>query len=260
LTTTRRVPALQRRPAFRATVRALAAMGGWVVPQRLVLPVQLTLQSNTRPVVFLLALTAGAAAIPAIGLSTFESWTSFTLSGEFRYLDNDALRAGVRSSHYEDRLSRVDRVRVWPMIDTFVQGGGYVPLFLPYFPFRDNPVLDRLCPGGASPGDAECVKRLWEVRLNGRVVPLDGFLATERADLRMLGLCGLVPLHDVAPGTQRLTVAWTPAADEADGPLDDRYGFARVEFGIPFLFAPGYELELDAETGRTPGAGLATPE
>jgi hypothetical protein len=252
----KRVPSLQRSPAFRKAVRGLAAGGGWVAPQRLILPVQLTLQSNTRPVIFVAVLTMGMLAIPLIGSAALESWTTFSLSNQFRYVDEAALRGGIRSSHYEDRLSSIDRVRAWPIIDTFVQGGGYVPIFLPYFPLRDNPALDRLCDGADRPRDSECLKLLWEVRLNGQDVSLAGFLPAERADLRMMGLSGLIPLDDVAPGMHRLTVSWGSSLDPQDRPFDHRYANAQAEFAIPFLFAPGYELELDGETGRTPAAAV----
>lgn len=248
----RRRPRLTARPAFRRLVGALGTLNGFILPQRLILPVQLTLQSNTRPLVFLLSLALGVFLIVAIGQIRYAGWTNFTLSGEFRFLDQKALREGLRSSHYLDMRSPLDRVRPWPMIPSFRQQSGFVELFIPYQPLRDNPMLEALCADELTKADGACLKRLWSVQLNGEPVSLDGFMATERADLRMLGLTGFVPLGNIAPGLQQISVVWNPLGDSTAGRLDDRYADVQMDFSIPFLFAPDFEKELDEETGRTP--------
>lgn len=245
---------LQGNAGFRLLVSGLARAYGWLFPQRLLLPVQLTLQSNTRPLLFLAALTVGVITIVIVGQYSYARATNFTISGEFVYLGNDHLEGKVfRSGHYEDMRENRDRFRAWPTIPSFEQRGSHLRLFLPYQPLRDNLVLDRLCPGDDAALGASCLLRIWSVALNGEPVDTSQFLAGERLDLRMRGLVGAVPLHDVEPGLQTLEVTWNPAAMPEDLPLDDRYVAVRQVYSIPFLFTPDYERELDSATGRTPG-------
>lgn len=249
-----RVPRLQRSAAFRLLVSGLARAYGWLFPQRLMLPVQLTLQSNTRPLLFLAALTVGVITIVMVGQISFARATNFTLSPEFVYLGDDHLEGmAFRSSYYEDMREGRDRLNAWPTIPSFEQRGSYLRVFLPYQPLRDNLVLDRLCPGDDAALGAACLQRIWSVTLNGEPVDTGGFLAGERRDLRMRGLVGAVPLHDLQPGLQVLELTWNPMARPDDLPLDDRYRAAQRVYQVPFLFTPDYERELDPATGRTSG-------
>jgi hypothetical protein len=251
----RRWPALVRSSGYAVLVRGISIINGLLLPQRLILPVQLTLQSNTRPLVFVFMLFLGVGAIVFLGNLRLAGWTSFTLSSEFRYLDGDAVRSGLRSTHYEDRRSPLDRMRPWPMIPTFRQHSGFVEVFLPYQPLRDNLILDQLCADSSFADDrvqgAECLKLIWAVELNGRPVTTDDFLPSERVDLGMLGLTGIVPLRNIAPGLQQLRILWNPLGADG-GPVDDRYEEASFEYSIPFLFSPDFEQGLDDITGLTP--------
>lgn len=252
-----RRPTLQRVGWFRNLLGGLARVNGWLVPQRLILPVQLTLQSNTRPVLFIFILTLAVITIVMIGQLSYARATQFTLSDQFRYLDSTQLRGVTfRSSHYEDMRDGRDRLRAWPSIPTFEQRGSHVRLFLPYRPLRDNLLLERLCPGADAALGADCLKRMWSVSLNGEPVEMAGFLAAERLDLRMRGLIGTVPLRGIAPGMQVLTVVWNPSAEEDDVPIDDRYSSARLGYDIPFAFVPDYERELEAPDNRQPPADM----
>jgi len=250
----RRRPRLAARPVFRRLVGALGTLNGFILPQRLILPVQLTLQSNTRPLVFLLSLALGVFLIVAIGQIRYAGWTHFSLSGEFRFLSDEALSGGRRSGHYQDMRSPLDRLRPWPMIPSYRQQGGFVEWFIPYQPLRDNPMLELLCAEATAKADGACLKQLWAAELNGEPVALDTFMPTERADLRMLGLTGLVLLAGIAPGLQQLSIVWNPLGDTGTTRIDDRYAAPKMEFPIPFLFMPNFEGGLDAETGRTPAA------
>lgn len=138
-----RIPALQRAAWFRWLVAAIGRIQGWLFPQRLLLPVQLTLQSNTRPIVFLFLFT-----LAVLGQFSYARSTNFTISGEFRYLGDEHLQGpAFNSGYYEDMRESRDRLRARPMIPTFEQRGSHVRLFLPYQPIRDNLLLDQLCPG-----------------------------------------------------------------------------------------------------------------
>ena len=242
----RRVPGIQNSRSFAGLVGALRWLSSLAFPQRLVLPVQLTLQSNTRPVLFFIGLVVAMFAILTIGNFQVIAWRDFTVSNEFVYLDDEAVEGSFRSVYYEDMPSPMNRHRPWPRIPSFTQAGSHLRLFLPYHPIRDNLMLDRLCTeteAEASP--VTCLRRLWSVSLNGQLQPLDGFVAAERGDLSMRGLIGLVPVGQLTPGMHTLTVVWNPSAAGTSAAVDDRYDRASSEFDIPFALIPGVEQGLE---------------
>lgn len=252
-----RVKVLRDSSVFRGVIAVLRAISGFAYPQRLVLPVQLTLQSNTRPLVFFVATTLAVTGIITVGQFRSAGWQNFTISAEFTYMTNDHVRAGFRSAHYEDLNSPKDRLRPWPRISSFVQSGSAIQLFLPYHPLRDNLVLQALCgdPGSldrTSDGSLDvsldeslnCLRRLWTVRINNQDIPMTGFFAAERSDLGMRGLLGVVPIEALSPGVHRLEITWSPNLDEELAEIDDRYPEGDRVYRIPFSFSPGYERAL----------------
>lgn len=240
-----RVPRIRENRLFAALVGFLRRIAALAYPQRLVLPVQLTLQSNTRPLAFLVALLVSIIVIVTVGNARTAAWRNFTLSGQFTYLDTALVQGGLRSTYYEDMPSPLDSLRGWPRVDSFNQGGSFVRLFLPYQPLRDNLVLDQLC-GSAedAPDSVECLRELWTVSIDDQPVPMAEFLPAERADLGMRGLLGLVPLAGLEPGLRRIKVVWNPAAAEAAS-IDDRYAQFNNTYVIPIAFSPDFELSLD---------------
>ena len=241
-----RVPRLRDSRSFAGLVRFLRRVAGLAYPRRLVLPVQLTLQSNTRPIVFVVALAIAIVIIVAVGNIRAAAWQNFTLSGEFTYLDTDQVQAGFRSTYYEDMASPMDRIRGWPRVDSFEQNGSFVRLFLPYQPLRDNLVLDQLCGSAEEAQDpVACLRQLWSVTIDGTSVSLADFEAAQRADLAMRGLIGLVPLAGLEPGLQRIEVVWNPSSSGEAAPLDDRYTAASITYVIPIAFAPDFEMPLE---------------
>ncbi len=248
-------PGLRQRSGFRRLIEFMVRFTGVVLPQRLVLPVQLTLQSNTRPIVFLFLFMLGVFFIGAIGNFSVQAAQRFSMSGEFTYLATPDLGDGFRSSFYEDARSPRDRFRPWPMIPSFEQQSGHVRLFLPYWPLRDNLILDRLCSVNdtdePSLARVDCLRRLWSVSFNDQPVDMADFMPTERMDLRMLGLTGAIPLYSITPGIHRIQVTWNPESDADALPVDDRYMESSFSFSIPFLFSPDYEIEIDEDNRLT---------
>lgn len=241
-----RVPRFRESRIFASLIRFLRRIAGLAYPQRLVLPVQLTLQSNTRPIVFFVALAISVVIIVAIGNTRAAAWRNFTLSGEFTYLDTAQVQAGFRSTYYEDMASPRDRLRAWPRIDSFNQKGSFVRLFLPYQPLRDNLLLDHLCGSAEEAQDrVACLRQLWAVSIDGRPLSMEGFETAERADLGMRGLVGLIPLDGLEPGLRRIEVVWNPNAAEDAAPLDDRYTQISSTYVIPIAFAPDFEMALN---------------
>ena len=241
-----RVTRLRDNRIFSGLVRFLRRIAGLAYPQRLVLPVQLTLQSNTRPVAFFIALILSMIIIVAVGGTRAAAWRNFTLSGEFTYLDTAQVQEGFRSTYYEDMPSPLDRIRGYPRVDSFNQSGSFVRLFLPYYPVRDNLVLDQLC-GSAekTPDRVACLRQLWTVSVEGTPVPMADFQSAERADLAMLGLIGLVPLAGLEPGLRRIEVVWNPSAAGETAPLDDRYIQVSSRYVLLIAFSPNFEMSLD---------------
>jgi hypothetical protein len=231
-----RFPSLAERPAFRAVVHGLIRANTWIWPQRLILPVQLTLQTNTRPFLFAMLLGVGMMGIVVVGQLRYSAWSEFSLSREFRYLDDDALAEGIDSAHYEHLRGRRDRLRPVPTIDEFEQQGAFLRVFLPYHPLRDNPVLDADCHGPAEPVD--CLRGLWSVRVNDRSVAAGDLWATERRDLNQRGLTGVLSLQGLAPGMHVLEVDWNTGDDTAR------------RYRIPFLFSPAQEMAVGADSGE----------
>lgn len=238
----RRVERLRNWRIYRGAVRLLYRVNGWIWPQRLILPVQLTLQSNTRPRLFLLILTLGVFAILFIGTYRAQAWTDFSVSNEFRFMDDATVAEGFRSTYYENLRSRRDRVRHFPMIDQFVQERSVLTVFLPYQPLRDDLPASQNCESDQAPVD--CLRALWSVRLGDQILQSEKLLPAERFDLNQRGLIGVLPLTGLPPGLHTLEVTWNEGGD-LDA-LDDRYAGVNREFSIPFVFAPAYEIGLDA--------------
>jgi hypothetical protein len=241
---------------FRALISGLRRISSIAYPRRLILPVQLTLQSNLPSFVFVVAMTAAVIIIVVLGNFRVAAWSRFTVSGEFDYLTRDDVQAGFRSTHYEDLPSDLDRLRGWPRINSFTQRGAFLRLFLPYQPLRDNVILEALC--GERKADepaAPCLQQLWAASVDGRDLGLSDFMPAERGDLSMRGLLGVLPLDGLSPGLHKLEVLWNPRGTISDMETDDQYQDLRRTYQIPFLFSPEFELSLDAAGKATaPGA------
>lgn len=243
-----RFPALRHSVLFTGLVKLLRRVASLAFPERLIMPVQLTLQSNTRPITFVLILSLSVGFIFVAGNLRYQSWADFTLSDEFLYLDDEDTRGGFRSVYYEDMQSPKDRLRASPRLTSFEQSGSYLRVFLPYQPLRDNLVIKQTCDTedtDSPPG--ECLRQLWSMTLAGREISMAGFLPAERFDLGMRGLLGVVSLEGLAPGLHTLEVAWGASGLAEVNGLDDRYEFTSLSYNVPFLFTPGVERSLDAQ-------------
>ncbi len=245
----RRIAGLREQRLYGGLVLSLGRAAGVLYPQRLILPLQLTLQSNTRPWLFLFGLAIGVAAILVLGSFHANHAREFSAYGDYRYLGHADVATGVRSSHYEDMRSQKDRFRLVPMLPSMQQNGAYMSLFIPYYPVRDNVLLDRLCIAPSEPLD--CLRQIWSVELADRELSLTEALPTERLDLGLRGLSTWIPLTGLRPGVHRLVVTWNPLASDDDLPIDDRFQAASMRYQIPFLFNPTYEQGLDFELEDT---------
>jgi hypothetical protein len=220
-------------------VRGLRVFSGSLLPERLIIPVQWTLATNTRPRGFMAVLLLGTMLVPILGLGYVTNYRSFSTVGGYEHLPVEELDGGFASVHYESLRTPQDRLRPWPMIASDQVGTRFVRLFIPYHPRRDDPLLARLCRAdgtmddGAPASGGACLRRLWTVELDGRQVPLDVLQPAQRNDLGMRGLQGYLPLMDATPGMHLLVVR-----RQLPEGTDESENQRRTEFRIPFLFAP----------------------
>lgn len=216
------------------TTVALFALPGWMLERYALLYPKLPM-----PAIAAAELSMAMLAIPMIGVHQTRAHFNFDTFGNQDYISDEDLASAsdsLRSRYYESRLHPRDLRRMGPVIPDPVVRESWVPLFLPYFPVLDDPVLRQLCGHPRKGPAADCVRQLWQVELNGKPVPLDGFVIAQRSDLGFRGLQGFIDLSGATPGPQRLHVVWNPQGSTARRP--DDYLPARIEHHIPFLLAP----------------------
>lgn len=251
------VPAVRGWAWFRWLVRAVGLLASVYFPPRLIGSLRLTLQTNTRPWLFLVIFVLAISLLPMLALRQFQASFGFDRFGTHGYLHARDIDDGHRSVHYESQRIDRNRARGLPMIPAPVIESAWVPLYLPFIPLRDDGVIAQRCPERSARGPdsifpggvddevararsraaADCLRQLWEVRLNGTVVALDGFMPGERADLGFRGLSGYVDLRGQLPGPQVLEVVYRPHPERDLDPLDESIS-GRTRFAIPFLWSP----------------------
>lgn len=258
------LPGCRRFPPLRGLVRVLGIAEGLFLPQRLLGSVRLTLQSHLLPRTFL-AVFMGAVMLVAFGSNLlFQRGRGFDVLGSQQFVTTRDVHGGMRSAHYESQRVAKDGLRAVPMIPAPLIETDWLPVFLPYVALIDDPVLMSRCPPrevlaaqpfGFDPDDSDaeamrreaerdqlagraaaCLRRLWEVRLDGEVRALDGFMPSERSDLGLRGLAGWLPLDGLTPGPHRLEVIWRPQPEQDT--IGQDYVPQRVRHLIPFLWDP----------------------
>lgn len=258
----KRWPQLQHKAMVRRLLNGMLSFYGFIIPQRLIMPVQLTLQSNLPAWVFVAFLSVVTALAPGLGLLYLNQSRSFAPGGSYTHLDGDSVELGMRSAHYENLRSQRDQLLRLPMIPADLIDASHLRLFLPHIPDRDQELLAQRCPTpvDAQPGRAErmaqqvvCLAGLWKVTLNDSAADVSGFLPSERRDLGLRGLQGYLPMQGLQPGRQDLRVTWNPDGPET-GDQKPR------EYHIPFWFSPGYEAAVDQPDKPTPVTAPPTVE
>ncbi|HVJ39280.1 MAG TPA: hypothetical protein VM687_15950 [Stenotrophomonas sp.] len=223
-------------------VYRLLRMLGTMMPQRLIAPVQLTLQSNlgTRgfgTVYYLVPLFA-----LLIGVVHIAGSLKFSLFNRYSVITTEAVEHGMLSAHYESMRGPEDVLLRYPMIPADRIEAHQLRLFIPHRVQRDNALAGARCTGldegrnrakgaAAARSATECLASMWEVTLDGAPVSLAGFLPTERRDLGMRGLTGYIDLRNTPPGRHDVRLRWNVGAGD-EGPMRER------EYLIPFWFDP----------------------
>lgn len=251
-------PRLQGYRVFRFLLHSCAWVVGLYFPSRWLTPMRLQLQTNTRPRLFLLLFISCITILPLQAVRQVQANTGFDWFGTYGYLHSSDLEEGFRSAHYESQRVDRNRLRPVPLIPAPMVQGDWLPVFLPFLPLRDDPLMAELCPERASFSPEQlpdrgtdaidqvlqsrslatqaCLARFWSLKLNGRDIDLDRFLPSERADLGFRGLQGYIDLRDEVQGPQRLEVIFQPNARTS--PLIDNSISGRRRFVIPFVWNP----------------------
>lgn len=237
-------PALQANPRFRAGLETSIRVANAISPQRLILPVQLTLQSNLPARRFLAGFMIAVLLIPLAGAATALARIKFAPVNSYAFFTDDMAETALRSAYYETLRSADDEALWLPMIQSDRIAESHLRVFLPHLPGRDNAVLAAVCPPPAGEtrdrsAVAHCLGSVWRVRLDGQDQPMTDFVPAERRDLGLRGLQGYLPLAGMMPGRHELEVIWNDS-----GP--DEGSDRRRTYAIPFWFAPGYELSVEA--------------
>jgi len=225
-----------------ALVERLVRVLGLFAPQRLILPVQLSLQTNLSGRAFFLGFSTMVLITTVVSVVPLTLARQFAPFASYDYLAEEQI--GLRSAYYENLRGEHDRLLRLPLIPADTTADSQLRLFLPYLPRRDNPPLrTAACLPDTPPreGDPGCLARLWQVSLDDRPVALADFLAAERRDLGMRGLQGYVPLSGLAPGRHELRVTWNPERLPSAAHREGKH----EEHRIAFWFAPPYQLDLD---------------
>jgi hypothetical protein len=205
--------------------------------QRLILPVQLSLESNlprwTFSAVFMLLISCTV----VLGSLQEKAVRQFALIASYDYFADADADEGLRSAHYESLRSGVhDALARVPLIPSDLVADGHLRLFLPYIPDRDNAALRQRCAQSAARAQRQsCLAGLWQVVIDAAPVDLSGFVLAERRDIGQRGLQGYLSLAGLAPGRHELRVGWNAGTGAAGKP---------VEYRIPFWFSPPYQQDL----------------
>lgn len=236
------------------SVNVLSRMQGWLFPQKLILPVQLVLESNLPRRMFSVAFGVIVAFTALIGVMQMRAAREFSVIGEYPYSTEQDVGLGVRTAHYESLRSADDVLLREPLIPSDLVADPFVRLFIPYLPERDNRVLRERC---ASEGESSvrhaCLAGLWTVTLDGAVVDVGAFDFAERRDLGTRGLQGYLPTGTLTPGRHEIVLRWNVGGDAKERRLRERI------YRIPFWFAPPYQLDYSPPV-RAAEPAPAAPE
>lgn len=236
---------------MRRTIELLNRAQNVLLPQRLLLPVQLTLESNMPRYTFSVMfgiLIFFTTIIGTVQMGEAPRFAPFV--GGYAYMDDDAADKGLRTAYYETLRAPDDALLRVPMIPSDLVDTAYLRVFLPYVPERDNALLKARCSQDADPH--ACVAGLWSLSLDGRVVDASVFEAAERRDFGMRGLQGYLPMAGLVAGRHELRATWNAAGGE-------RRSQKSREYIIPFWFAPPYQLDY-APPAAPPPQGSTAPE
>lgn len=224
-------------PGVRRWVMRMRCWLALTYPERLIAPVQYTLQTQLQSRAMVVALSMAGAVVPVIGMLAFTVYRDPSLLANPRVISRQDMKLAQNSAYYEDQWQAEDRLRLWPSIPSDFVGRRHVRLLLPYLPVLHDSLAKTHCVQLSA--DA-CLRQFWQVQLDGREVDLQGFHLVDRRDLKRRGLQGYVDLAGLAFGPHELRVQRVDPTS-TDEP---------TVFHLPFVFSP--ELEGSLVAAETP--------
>lgn len=223
-------------PWRRKLVEKLVQLQSILFPQRLVLPVQLSLESNLPRRTFTALFLVLVSSTLLFGSAQERAVREFALVSSYVYFGDADADEGLRSAHYENLRGERDVLARVPLIPADMVADGHLRLFLPYVPERDNAVLRASCAQAGEPAQRRgCIAGLWQAGIDDRPADLATFAAAERRDIGQRGLQGYLDLAGLAPGRHLLRVRWNVAGAA---------GAKTIDYRIPFWFSPPYQQDL----------------
>jgi hypothetical protein len=226
-------------PWRRRLIETLVRLQSVLIPQRLILPVQLSLESNLPRWAFTLVFLLLVGGSAMLGRVQENAVREFALVSSYAYFGDADANEGLRSAHYENLRSPHDVLARVPLIPADMVADGHLRLFLPYLPDRDNASLRTRCAAAEQSAQRQhCLAGLWQVEIDGKAVDLGEFLLAERRDLGLRGLQGYLSLAGFAPGRHELRVHWNGTV------VPGRSSLRVPEYRIPFWFSPPFQQDL----------------
>lgn len=136
--------------------------------------------------------------------------------------DQPAAPHTVLARHYASQRGDDAALAPAPHIPDPVVRGGYLRLFIPYFPQRHTAAMERLCPEAlADEGDTgprarlHCLARMHAVAIDGVAIEVP-FDSAEDPATGQRGLLAMIPVHDLPRGRHELTLMPPPRSAERD--------------------------------------------
>jgi len=233
-------------PGVRRWVMRMRRWLALTYPERLIAPVQYTLQTQLQSRAMVVALSMAGAVVPVIGMLAFTVYRDPSLLANPRVISRQDMKLAQNSAYYEDQWQAEDRLRLWPSIPSDFVGRRHVRLLLPYLPVLHDSLAKTHCVQLSA--DA-CLRQFWQVQLDGREVDLQGFHLVDRRDLKRRGLQGYVDLAGLAFGPHELRVQRVDPTS-TDEP---------TVFHLPFVFSPELEGSLLGDQPRQSVSPPASP-
>ena len=232
-----RKPERAENPVVRRWVMRMRRWLARTYPERLIAPVQYTLQTQLQSRALVVALSMAGAAVPVFGMLAFTVYRDPSVLANPRVISREDLHSAQNSAYYEDQWQPEDRLRLWPSIPSDFVGRRHVPLLLPYLPVLHDALAKTHC---TDMGAEACLRQFWRVELDGTVVDLARFHLADRRDLKRRGLQGYVDLAGLAFGPHTLRVQR----------IDPTSTDEPTVFNLPFVFSPELEGSLLSEDAR----------
>ena len=226
-------PSTRRGRALRRAAQAYY----WAMGLRLLGPIMLTLQSNTRRRMFAIVLYTTMFGILLFVTARVVARLNGLEANSYAYFAQPDSHS-VNARYYESQRRSAEALPSTPTIQSDVIRDPYIKLFIPYMPERHNRAIATTCPGvkplrplglqlfgpggdtvpdNAATAVLRCLAQLHPVTLNGAPLANLEFRFYEHPGNSLRGVIAYIPTAGLARGRNVLTVKRAPRAGRAGG-------------------------------------------